>query len=187
MIPATTVRSYRRSGETASKEQIDQACSDHSNIVFNPDFSIAADNTAFGWTTAAEDAFVSFQTENSTGNSTSHARVLAAATNKSVTISQPLTLCPGKQYKLSSSNRVANVFSKCQADYFIGSEYVDTATPQESYLKTQEFFTAGNTPEEVSQDLRIVVKCNGEAGIPAGTDGKGYMSLEIVDVGVQQV
>jgi hypothetical protein len=185
-VPTTLPRTYRRSGEIASQQQIDQACSDKSNIVMNPDFAFAADNTAFGWTTQAEDAFITFHTENSTTSGGSHARVLAAATNKSLTISQPLTLCPGKQYKLTSSNKVGNVMSKCQADYYMGSDYIDTATPQEVYLRKQEFFTAGNTPEEVSKDLRIVLKCKGESGIPAGTDDNGYMSIEIVNVGVQQ-
>lgn len=76
--------------------------------------------------------------------------------------------------------------SKCQADYYMGSDYIGTATPQEVYLRKQEFFTAGNIPEEVSKDLRIVFKCKGESGIPAGTDDNGFMSIEIVNVGVQQ-
>ena len=76
--------------------------------------------------------------------------------------------------------------SKCQVDYYIGSDYIDTATPQETYLRKQEFFTAGITPEKVSQDLKIRVKCKGEAGIPAGTDDNGFMNIEIADVGVQQ-
>ncbi|KAL1610546.1 hypothetical protein SLS60_002215 [Paraconiothyrium brasiliense] len=183
--PVITSRSYRRTGEVATQEQIDQACADQDNIVINPDFSFEAANTAFGWNTTADDQFVDFRTMNSTDGQ--FARILAAATNTAMTISQPLTLCPGKEYKLTSTNRVGNLMSKCQADYYIGSDFVYQASPQETFTKRQEFLTAGSSPEDVSQDLRVVVKCNGESGIPAGTNADGYMNLDIDDVGVQMV
>ncbi|KAJ4349684.1 uncharacterized protein N0V89_008301 [Didymosphaeria variabile] len=183
--PVITSHPYRRTGEVATQEQIDQSCADHDNIVINPDFSPEAANTVFGWTTNADDPSVNFRTQNSTDGQ--FARVLAAATNTALTISQPLTLCPGKEYKLISTNRVGNLMSKCQADYYIGDDFVYQASPQETFTKRQEFFTAGSSPADVSQDLRVVVKCNGEAGMTAGTDADGYMNLDIDDVGVQLV
>jgi hypothetical protein len=173
----------------ATQEQIDQACADHDNIVINPDFSFEAANTAFGWATKADSDFVTFRTENSTDSSgnSQFARVLAAATNEALTISQPLTLCPGKEYRLSSTNRVGNLMSKCQAAYYMGNDFVYQASPQETFTRRQEFFTAGSSPADVSPDLRIAVTCNGEAGIPAGTNADGYMNLDIDDVSVQMV
>ncbi|KAL5382960.1 hypothetical protein DPSP01_006228 [Paraphaeosphaeria sporulosa] len=183
--PVVTARSYRRTGDVATPQQIDQACADNDNIVINPDFSFEAANTAFGWTTKADNPTVIFETQNS--GTAQFARVLAAATNQAMTISQPLTLCPGKEYRLSSTNRQGNLMSKCQAAYYIGNDFVYAASPQETFTRRQEFFTAGITPADVSQDLRVVVTCNGEAGIPAGTDNDGYMNLDIDDVGVQMV
>ncbi|KAJ4298884.1 hypothetical protein N0V90_004127 [Kalmusia sp. IMI 367209] len=179
------IRSYRRSGEIATQEQIDQACADHSNIVINPDFSFEAANTAFGWTTKADDAAITFHTANAATTQTG--RVLAAAAGRSLTISQPLTLCPGKQYRLTSSNRQANLLSKCTAEYLIGDDSVYTASPQETFLKRDANFMAGNSPEEVSKDLTIRCKCDGEDGIPAGANEDGFMVVEVDDVSVQQV
>lgn len=172
----------------ATQEQIDQACADKDNIVINPNFTYEAANTAFGWTTKSDDPeAVKFQTQdsNSTGVSNPFARVRAAATDKPLTISQPLTMCPGKEYKLSSTNRQGNLISKCQSAYYIGDDFVYATSPQETFTKRQEFFSTGFKPEDVSKDLRIVVTCSGETGIPAGTDDDGYMNLDIDDVGVQ--
>ncbi|KAF9729663.1 hypothetical protein PMIN01_12527 [Paraphaeosphaeria minitans] len=184
--PVVTARLYRRTGEVATQQQIDQACADNDNIVINPDFSFEAANTAFGWTTKTDNPAIIFETQNTSGVS-QFARVLAAATNQAMTISQPLTLCPGKEYRMSSTNRQGNLMSKCQAAYYIGNDFVYAASPQETFTRRQEFFTAGTTPADVSQDLRVVVTCNGEAGIPAGTNNDGYMNLDIDDVGVQMI
>jgi hypothetical protein len=61
------------------------------------------------------------------------------------------------------------------------------ASLQESFLKRSEFFTAGKSAEECSQELNIKTTCAGVAGATAGADDEGFMVVEFEQVGVVPV
>jgi hypothetical protein len=183
----STAPPRRRSGEIATSDQIAYACADTSNLVTNGDFEAGTGPTALGWTIAPEDSLITFRVAPSTaanGSTTLAAQVLSGAPGRSLTVSQPLTLCPGRQYRLSSANRQANLLSKCTISYFIGDDevYTPPSSPQETFLGRSEFFTAGTTPQDVSQDLRITTRCDGEGGALVGANADGVMVAELDDV-----
>ncbi|CAI6331930.1 unnamed protein product [Periconia digitata] len=159
---------FRRSGEIATPEQIEAACKDSVNLVLNPNFALddTDETSALEWTTVSDDPSIAFRhvTSKPPAVTPSFARVLATTAGPYLTASQPLTLCPGRQYTLSSFNKQANLLNRCTVEYLIGNDLVASASPQEVFLKKEEFFTAGATPEAVSQDLRIRAKCVGSSG-----------------------
>jgi hypothetical protein len=182
----------RRSGETATPEQIAYACADTSNLVTNGDFEAGNGSTALGWDIAPEDSLITFRVAPSTaanGSTTLAAQVLSGAPGRSLTVSQPLTLCPGRQYRLSSANRQGNLLSKCTISYFIGDDevYTPPSSPQETFLGRSEFFTAGTTPQDVSQDLKITTRFDGEGGALVGANVDGFMVGEFDNVSVMPV
>jgi hypothetical protein len=185
---ATDSPLVRQSGALATREQIDAACVSNSNAVFNEDFELEDDNNALGWAVKPDDAFISFRTypsdDQHTPSGRRSGRVLSAAPGRKVAISTPVTLCPGQQYKLSSFNRQANLLAQCTVTYAIGDDTIYTASPQEVWLEApkSEFYTAGDTPEDVSVDLSTTVECAGQGGAPAGTDDDGFMVVEFDDV-----
>jgi hypothetical protein len=175
---------------TASPEQIAAACASRENILFNPDLELQDDNNAFGWSNVPQDQFISFRTFPSTSqhtkNGTRSGRVLSAAAGRSIDISQPVTLCPGKQYELSAWNRQQSLLSQCSLEYWIGDDRVFIASPQMSWLKRSQFFTVSDSVEGASVNIRIRVACKGSAGAPVGTDEAGFMVAEFDDVSLMQ-
>ena len=180
----------RRQGELATQDQIDYACADSGNQVLNPNFESDEGTTPVDWTVIPEDAYITFRTGPSTntdGTTTNTARVLSGAAGRSLTVSQPLTLCPGHQYRFSSFNRQANLLSKCVSTYSYGDIVVYTSSPQEVYSKREVLFTAGTSVNDVSQDLRITTKCEGEGGALVGADDEGFMVAEFNGISVTPV
>lgn len=174
----------------ATPEQIAAACADKGNIIFNPAFELEDDNNAFGWSSKPQDDFISFRTFPSTDqhtvNGTRSGRVLSAAAGRTIVISQPVTLCPGKQYSFSAYNRQGNLLAECKLEYSLGNKTVFTASPQEGWLRSSAFYVAGNTPNDVSIDGKIKVTCAGSDGATTGTDESGFMVAEFDDVSLVQ-
>ena len=180
----------RRQGEVATQEQIDYACADSGNPVVNPDFALGTGDTAVGWTIKPEDAYISFRTGPSTsanGTAIRSAQVLSGTPGRTLEVSQPLTLCPGRKYSVSSFNRQANLLSKCSIKYSYGDSDVYTSSPQEIYTARAEDYTAGASPSDVSKDLRITARCDGEGGALVGANNEGFMFAEFYGVGFTPV
>jgi hypothetical protein len=114
----------------------------------------------------------------------SSASVVITAPSGSLTISQALTLCPGRQYRLSSFNKQLGLLKKCTVEYLIGDQSIYTASPQEFFLEKYAFFNAGLTPEDVSKDLGIRAECDGEATTGLVADSGRSMVVEFNGVSV---
>jgi len=154
--------------------------------VANPNFALKAGDVVTDWTVAPDDQSISFRAT-SDNSSTYTGLILAAVPGRALTLTQPLTLCPGKQYKLTMTARQGNIFAKCTVEAFIGDRSVFTASPGERDTKKEGFYTAGKTDEACSQDLKLRTKCEGEGGQPVGTNYDGMMVLRVNDVSVEQI
>jgi hypothetical protein len=147
--------------------------------------------TASGWTIVPQDDYIMFRSGPSTGaNNTApnSARILSGAAGRSLNVTQPITLCPGRRYRISSSNRQANLLSKCTNRYSIEDpDEVYTASPQEYFTTSERNYTAGLSAQDVSRDLKITTVCAGEGGALAGADDDGFMIAEYNSVGVMPI
>jgi hypothetical protein len=188
-LPSPSAALFRRSGELATDAQIAAACANQDSIVFNGDFEQAQNANALYWTTSPSDNFISFRTSPTTAGPNAPSgvlsgRVLSASPGSSILLSTPVTLCPGRQYRLSASNRQGDVLAQCSLAYSIGDRTVFTASPQESWLQAPRsaFYTAGDTVSAVSVELSVMVTCAGQGGFLVGTDDAGYMVVEFDDV-----
>jgi len=157
---------------------------------FNPDFELENDNNAFGWASKPADEFISFRTfptpSQHTENGKRSGRVLSVKAQDIVVISEPVTLCPGKTYILTSWNQQANLLAQCSVKYSVGPKDVYTASPQQIWSKRSEFFTAGTSVEDVSVNVTLTAKCTGSGGAAVGTDEAGYMIVEVDDISLVQ-
>jgi hypothetical protein len=175
---------------TATQEQIDAACAQKGNSIFNPDFELEDNARPFGWT-APSSPFLSFDASTSddqhTPSGQHSGRVLSAMPQDNITISQPLTLCPGKKYLLSAWNKQDDILSQCEMSYLIGDHLVFIASPQEAWSQRSDVYTAGSTPEDVSKDLNVRFECAGESGALVGANSDGFMGAEIDDLSLVQV
>lgn len=136
-----------------------------------------------GWTVDTSDPVISVESEqNPEGNGTI-AQFRSAVVGRTLSITQPITLCPDSQYSLSALNRQANVLAKCNATYAVGSDVVFTVTPQQSWLPTSGFFTAGSGATGASVNLTITASCAGFDGI-AVADQDGFMRVEVSGVSI---
>ncbi|KAF9697700.1 hypothetical protein EKO04_004461 [Ascochyta lentis] len=179
---AAPLSRFRRSGTLATQEQIAAACADTSNLVLSPTLNIQPDNSTEGWFVGPSENTItvaSVTTDNGT-----IAQFRSAFPGRTLSLIQPLTLCPGTQYELSALTRQANRDSRCTVQFRVGSDSVFTATPQTSWLSETERFTAGAGPEGASVDLQVVGNCAGFFGAPVGADADGYMVLEVGSVSV---
>jgi hypothetical protein len=60
---------------------------------------------------------------------------------------------------------------------------VFTVTPQVTWLKHTEFFTAGEGVQGASVDVRVTASCAGYESVPV-TDTEGWMRVEVSGVSV---
>lgn len=171
----------RRSGTDASEEQIQAACADPGNIVLNPNFGMQEDGSLPGWSIDARDPAITLGSEPApTGNGTI-AQFKSAVVGRTLTITQPITLCPDQQYDLSALTRQAHVAAGCNVKYSIGNDSVVTVTPQESWVEQKTFFTARSGVAGASADLTITASCKGFNSIPVA-DEEGWMRVEVSGV-----
>ncbi|KAK1916631.1 hypothetical protein P3342_012256 [Pyrenophora teres f. teres] len=181
--PADLHTEDRRAGQIATQPQIEAACANPDNVVTNPSFSMSSDNTVSPWTVDNLDPTITVGSEQDPNSNGTIAQFKSAVVGRTLTITQPLTLCPGQQYELSSMNRQANTMAGCTARYRIGNHTVYTVTPQTTWLERSEYFTAGLGADGASVDLQITASCSGYAGMPV-TDQAGWMRVEISAVSV---
>ncbi|UPX20391.1 uncharacterized protein EKO05_0010623 [Ascochyta rabiei] len=179
---AAPLSRFRRTGTLATEEQIAAACADKSNLVLSPALNIQPDNSTEGWFVGPSENTITV-TSVTTDNGTI-AQFRSAFPGRTISLIQPLTLCPGTQYELSALTRQASSSSRCTAQFRVGNDVVFTATPQTSWISETERFTAGAGPEGASVDLQIVGSCAGFFGAPVGADADGYMVLEVGPVSV---
>lgn len=179
---ATPLSRFRRSGTLATQEQIAAACADTANLVLSPELNIQPNDSAEGWFVGPSENTITVSAV-ATDNGTI-ARFRSAFPGRTVSLIQPVTLCPGTQYELSALTRQANTSSRCTVQLRIGNDSVFTATPQTSWVSTTERFTAGPGPEGASVDLQVVGSCAGFFGAPVGADADGYMVVEVGAVSV---
>ncbi|KAI1665508.1 hypothetical protein L13192_10449 [Pyrenophora tritici-repentis] len=181
--PADLDTEDRRAGQLATQPQIDVACANPDNVVTNPNFTMSSDNTVAPWTVDNLDPTITVGSEQDPNSNGTIAQFRSAVVGRTLTITQPLTLCPGQQNELSSMNRQANTMAGCTAQYRIGNHTVYTVTPQTTWLQRSEYFTAGPGVEGASVDLQITASCSGYAGMPV-TDQAGWMRVDISAVSV---
>ncbi|CAO2647646.1 Nn.00g085680.m01.CDS01 [Neocucurbitaria sp. VM-36] len=174
---------FRRSGSPATQEQIDAACADPQNIVLNPNFAVTDSGEVPGWSVDASDPVISVESEQNPGGNGTIAQFRSAVVGRTLSITQPITLCPGQQYSLSALNRQANVLAKCVAKYSVGDDTVFNVTPQQSWLPTDGFFTAGAGVTGASVNLSITASCAGYGGLPV-SDQEGWMRVEVSGVSI---
>lgn len=173
----------RRSGTPATEEQIQAACADVENIVLNPNFGMQDDGTLLGWSIDTHDPSITLDSEPApTGNGTI-ARFKSAVVGRRLTITQPVTLCPGQQYELSALTRQAHVEAGCTVEYTIGNDTVISTTPQQIWLKEDSFFTAQPGVAGASADIKITANCKGFSGFPVADD-EGWMRVEVSGVSI---
>jgi hypothetical protein len=162
---------------------MDVACNDTSNRVSNSNFNPESDGSIRPWSVDNHDSAVSVSTEPSPDGNGTVAQFKSAVVGRTITITQPLTVCPGQQYRLSAINRQEHVEAGCTVEYKVGDTRVFVVDPQEDWLLTSGYFTAGVGAQGASVDLRITSSCRGSNGIPV-TDGQGWMRLEVSRVTV---
>ncbi|KAJ4336827.1 hypothetical protein N0V95_008493 [Ascochyta clinopodiicola] len=179
---AAPLSRFRRTGTLATEEQIAAACADTSNLILSPALDIQPDNSTEGWFVGPSDNTITV-TSITTDNGTI-AQFRSAFPGRTISLIQPLTLCPGTQYELSALTRQASRSSRCTAQFKVGNDAVFTATPQTSWISETQRFTAGAGPEGASVDLQVVGSCEGFFGAPVGADADGYMVLEVGSVSV---
>ncbi|KAI8931729.1 hypothetical protein NX059_011372 [Plenodomus lindquistii] len=185
--PSSTslVAAVRQRGVTASQFQIDAACADTANVVLNPNFAMDEAMAVPGWSVDdTDDAITVGSAPAPTGNGTI-AQFKSAIVGRTLTIIQPLTLCPGQQYEISGLTRQAHKEAQCTVQYVVGDDNVATITPAETWLESSAFFTARAGAEGASADLRITASCKGFAGIPVA-DEEGWMRVDVSGVSVVQ-
>jgi hypothetical protein len=180
--PVPTLDRFRRSGTLATQDQIAAACADNGNLVLAPELTIQPGNDTEGWFVSSDDPTItvsSITTDNGTV-----AEFRSPIPGRLVSLTQPLTLCPGTQYELTGLTRQANRRSGCTTQFRIGTDSIFTATPQTSWISRTERFTAGAGPEGASVDLTLVMSCAGFNGASVGADANGYMSGQVGAVSV---
>jgi hypothetical protein len=183
VVPDDLVTEDRRPGVLATQPQIDAACNDTSNRVRNSNFTPESDDSIPPWSVDNHDSAVTVGTEPSPDGNGSVAQFKSAVVGRTITITQPLTVCPGQQYQLSAINRQEHLEAGCTIEYLIGDKRVFVVDPQEDWLVTRGYFTAGVGVEGASVDLRITASCRGSNGIPV-TDREGWMRVEVSNVSV---
>jgi hypothetical protein len=151
--------------------------------VSNPNFAVREDGTVPPWSVDDLDPAITVGSEKDPAGNGTIAQFKSAVVGRTLTITQPLTLCPGKQYELSALNRQANALAKCTAEYRIGENLVFSVTPQTNWLRHSEFFTAGEGVDGASVDVRVTASCAGYEGMPV-TDTEGWMRVEVSGVSV---
>lgn len=108
----------------------------------------------------------------------------SAAAGSSIMTFQPLTLCPGSQYRFEARSRQANVLADCGVEYALVRPGVErkriiAVEPQEDWTGKDNYFTAGSAEEE----LWVTVVCRGWQGMSV-TDVDGYMKVDVQGVSV---
>ncbi|KAH8722999.1 hypothetical protein GQ44DRAFT_729140 [Phaeosphaeriaceae sp. PMI808] len=113
------------------------------------------------------------------------AQISSAAAGRELSLTQPLTLCPGSQYSFSVTSRQGNTLADCSLEF--STEALDDTKkrvlitePHEAWLATNAIFTVGDDP---SVDLVIRAKCNRYMGIVA-SDSEAWMRVEVQGVSV---
>lgn len=151
--------------------------------MLNPNFAVRDDGQVPGWSVDASDPVITVESEKDPNGNGTIAQFRSAVVGRTLSITQPITLCPGQQYSLSALNRQANVLAKCVATYEVGTDTVFTVTPQESWLPSNGFFTAGAGVDGASVNLNITASCAGYAGFPV-SDTEGWMRVEVSGVSI---
>lgn len=175
----------RRAGTLASQSQIVDACADRANIIQNPNFAVGDDGGVPGWAVDANDPSVTVGSEPAPAGNGSIAQFKSAIVGRTLAISQPLVLCSDQQYEISALTRQAHKEAGCTVQLSVGNKNITTVTPQETWLATSKFFTAGAGVAGASVDLTITVSCKGYYGIPVA-DEEGWMRVEVSGVSIVQ-
>lgn len=185
MTPLDLDARFRELGDPATQAQIQAACADSENVVLNPNFAMSADSTVPNWSVDELDPAITVGSEPAPAGNGTIAQFKSAVVGRTLTIQQPLTLCPGQQYEISGLTRQAHKEAGCTVEYIIGNKTISTVTPAESWLEASSFFTAQDGVEGASVDLKITASCKGFAGIPVA-DQEGWMRVEVSGVSVMQ-
>lgn len=151
----------------------------------NPNFAVSEDGQVTDWSIDGSDPVITVGSEKGPDGNSTIAQFKSAAVGRTLSITQPLTVCPGQQYRVGASTRQAYALAKCTAEFSIGGKVVFKVTPQESWLPTSGFFTAGQGVDGASVDLKITASCAGYGGFPVA-DEDGWMRIEVSGVTVIQ-
>lgn len=156
--------------------------------MLDPNFAAIANPNSPGWTYNASDPNIEYSTVISPDNSTI-AQFRSAAASSSTAMYQPLTLCPGTQYRLSAQSRQANVLADCSVEYLLvsigddGQEVQDSllkVDPQTDWLSKDASFVA----QRAEGALWVQALCKGWYGAPSGSDDDGWMKVEARGISV---
>ncbi|KAH9879685.1 hypothetical protein IAQ61_001504 [Plenodomus lingam] len=183
--PLDLVARFREEDDPATQAQIDSACADSDNIVLNPNFAIGADSSVPNWSVDGTDRTITVGSEPAPSGNGTIAQFKSAVVGRTLTITQPLTLCPGQQYEISALARQAHKEAECTVQYVVGNDTVATVEPAESWLEESFFFTAREGVAGASATLEITASCQGWEGIPVA-DQEGWMRVEVSGVRVVQ-
>ena len=99
----------------------------------------------------------------------------------SISIWQPVTLCPNGSYYLEAWDRQYPLLAECVVSYVLGNQTVFSTSPQEAWRAQKVIYTAGETAAAVSLTFNITVTCPGPSG-KLSEDAKGEMIAEIDDL-----
>jgi hypothetical protein len=173
-------------GEVATQAQINAACANGGNLIFNGDFeTVDGNNNAIGWDSYSRGSFIDFEDYPSTTQHTPggsyNGRVVSIDPGASISIWQPVTLCPNGSYYLEAWDRQYPLLAECVVSYVVGNQTVFSTSPQEAWGVQKAIYTAGETAAAVSLTFNITVTCPGPSG-KLSEDADWEMIAEIDDL-----
>jgi hypothetical protein len=149
------------------------SCNITGNQIYNGDFELlGSDGTNVGptgWGFVASDfslVSLTVQTAPAPG-ANQFARLTFSSSEAVAQLSQPLTLCPGVTYALTTWTRQSDVVDMCMLAVNVGSVEMGVVQPTAAWtdgLSSRANFTAGPDVEDASVELVITVSCAGRAG-----------------------
>ncbi|KAF2670628.1 hypothetical protein BT63DRAFT_454817 [Microthyrium microscopicum] len=162
----------RAAGTPATPDQIDAACAFAGNQVYNGEFEISTMGAGAlrpsGWSFATNEGgedqvyIVTNATDQETLGGSNYLRYESDETAAIATLSQPLTLCPGRTYNLDYYAR-ASVNGMCSVTMGLGNDTREAMMPPTDAweLAPVDMFTVGNETDDASVTLMITLACPG--------------------------
>lgn len=179
MVPSVAPR---RRGELASPAQISAACAaGRNNLVRNPGFENQNGNE---WAVVSSAGPASFEYFESTSQRTPGGSVEGLFTlnssDASITLSQPLTVCPGEPYIFEFFARQESDLSECSVVAKLGDETLAEDRPTLVYGRgIPGFYAAESSQADVSVDLTFEVTCEGSDVAP---ESPGLLGIDDVSL-----
>ena len=180
----------RIEGQNATATQIQRACTNVGNQIFNGEFELASNTgNALGWTFSADSTSIYFldyadSTQHTPGGSR-EGRFVSEDATATARIYQPITLCPNATYALSSWIRQARSLAECTATFSIGSAVLGTIMPAAIVWQDTLFnaanYTVGPAVADASQDFVVSVQCAGSG------DANDERTIDIDDLSLEAI